>query len=45
VAAALVLITIWGGKFTALKAAGPKTWLFWVTEGLCAALLGHYACL
>jgi transporter family protein len=43
VAAALVLINIIGGKVTALKAAGPKTWLFLVTEGLCAALLGHYA--
>jgi transporter family protein len=43
VAAALLLIHIFGGNFVALKTAGSKTWLFLMAEGLCAGLLGHYA--
>lgn len=43
VAAALFLINIFGVRVEALKTAGPKTWLFLIAEGLCAALLGHYA--
>lgn len=43
VAAALLLINIFGGKVAVLKATGTKTWLFLVFEGLCAALFGHYA--
>ena len=43
VAAAVFLINILGGRIEALKTVEPKTWLFLITEGLCAAVLGHYA--
>jgi transporter family protein len=39
----LLVVNFFSKNFTHLKAAGTKNWLFLLAEGLCAALLGHYA--
>jgi bacterial/archaeal transporter family protein len=43
VAVALFFVNLFGARVEALKAAGPKTWVFLIAEGLGAGLFGHYA--